>query len=152
MTISRWCGFSLAELDALLKRDNPSDAITEQTCPHCHRDSLRTYLHGAERDDTPMTLAHYWCPNCRRYTGWPAPRSTGFWFSDPLADTSWSRFLALSRSEDDFFETLDELWASTELPQRIQRAAPAASAETTGRQRAVYPSITPSVSNVRSDR
>ncbi|GAB2535058.1 hypothetical protein GCM10027167_45040 [Nocardia heshunensis] len=49
-----------------------------------------------------------------------APRQEGFWFSDPLADTSWNRFLSLARSEDVFFDTLDELWATTELPQRVQ--------------------------------
>ncbi|GAB0105094.1 hypothetical protein JMUB6875_40720 [Nocardia sp. JMUB6875] len=115
----RWRGFSLREFDALLERNLPSGAIEEQHCPHCGRRTLRTYIHGAQRDATPMTLTHFWCSNCRHYTGWPAPRRPGFWFSDPLGDTPWDRFLALSRSEDLFFETLDRLWTNTDLPQRV---------------------------------
>ncbi|MFE3194185.1 hypothetical protein ACFXHA_34625 [Nocardia sp. NPDC059240] len=117
---TRWRGFSLPELDELLRRNRPSSTIEELLCPHCGHHSLRTYLHGADRGDIPMTLTHFWCPDCRHYAGWPAPRQQGFWFSDPLAETSWSRFLSLSRSEDVFFETLDELWANTELPQQVQ--------------------------------
>lgn len=121
---TRWRNFSsddLRDIGALLPE--LGEFAPSQPCPSCGQDRVRWY-HYLNPNRARSKISYVWCGYCRHYFGqttlqqeWDLP--------DPYATKSAGQRLEMEADLDSYFEDLDRLWASGDLPQvRASRDVP----------------------------
>jgi len=80
---------------------------------------VRTYMYRLDRPGRETVVSYTWCASCVRFNGSTGPRPGKLCFTDPFDSLTLDKRIEMEKDGDAFFETLDRLWDSGELPQTL---------------------------------
>lgn len=114
--MTEWKDFSGEEVALLTSNPKPPTYRLERQCPSCGQLRIRFYYHELVGPMRTIGSSYFWCSSCKKKTHFTGrPMSQIYRFDDPFKELKMEEFGRLEKRN--FFEQLDELWSSGELPQ-----------------------------------